>query len=102
MILEESFPKGGSMLDSQDAGAERPREMALLGRFSLLHIVGMNVFQHQGRQGLMHFWMKFTNTPRRRHVVSLANYCSVQSMHNGMPKLKMKAEILMTMVGNDV
>ncbi len=65
MILEESLPEGGPVLDAEDAGTERPREMAFLGRLPLLCVVGMDMFQHQGRQTLMHIWVELHTTGRR-------------------------------------
>ncbi len=62
MILEESLPEGGSVLDAEDAGTERPREVTFLGRFPLLCLVGMHMLQHQGRQTLMHIWVELVYT----------------------------------------
>lgn len=58
------------MFDAEDAGAERPREMAFLGRLPLLCVVGMDMLQHQGRQTLMHIWVELRTTGRRHLSLS--------------------------------
>lgn len=44
MILEESLPERGAMLDAEDAGAEGPREEPLFDRFPL--IFARQLLQH--------------------------------------------------------
>lgn len=58
------------MFDAEDAGTERPREMAFLGRLPLLCVVGMDMLQHQGRQTLMHIWVELHTTGRRHLSLS--------------------------------